>query len=218
MRDTQEMIRRHLFVEPAPLSRVAGLPPYVDELLGRATAKDPARRFFSVAEMARAMIAVRDRLREDAERGLVAIEIPAGEPALVARPWARSEYQPPRAPPERETEPPAPSRRMVLPTSAVPLARTERLPGPATGLGGTIRMVSQWAAPVPPPALPKKRSSAPTMVLALAVAATVVAGGVGALQWARGHRQPPAAPDADAGAPNAGSAQNAPGPSFDAKK
>jgi hypothetical protein len=206
MRDTQEMIRRHLYVEPTPLSRAAGLPPYVDDFMRRAVAKDPAARFFTVAEMAREGMALRDRLLEDAGRGVFAIEIPPGEPAVVTNPSGRRAYEPPRPPPEREAEPAAPSRRMVLPTGAVPLARTQLLP---EALGGTVRMTPQPTrspeTPPPAPAVQRGRLLPSPLrggagggvsrrpVLLVMVLSTAIAGTVGAVAWTRLRPAPPPA-------------------------
>jgi serine/threonine protein kinase len=205
MRDTQEMIRRHLFVEPTPLSRVAGLPPYVDELMDRAIAKDPAARFFSIAEMAKGAMVLRDRLMEDARRGAFPIEIPSGEPAVVTPSSGRRAYEPPRPPPEPEAEPAVPSRRMVLPSGAVPLARTQLLPG---SLGGTVRMAQPPlpspplptpplpAPPLPAPPLPVQPSRRPAsrvpLVLAM-ISSVLLAASLGAFAWTRMHPAPPPA-------------------------
>ena len=55
LRDTEALIRRQLHVNPAPLSVVAQLPVEVDEIIRRASAKDPAARYGTIIEMAQAM-------------------------------------------------------------------------------------------------------------------------------------------------------------------
>jgi eukaryotic-like serine/threonine-protein kinase len=48
--DQTLLLRRQLATEPAPLSEVAGVPAYFDEVLRRATAKNPADRYMSMAD------------------------------------------------------------------------------------------------------------------------------------------------------------------------
>ena len=97
MRDTTEMIRRQLYVAVPRLSEVAGLPAYVDTFMDRALAKSPTDRFLTMAEMAQAMLKLRDRLRADAERGELIVEVAAGEPRFADSPWRRRAYHAARA-------------------------------------------------------------------------------------------------------------------------
>jgi serine/threonine-protein kinase len=164
--DTTEMIRRQLYVSPEPLSSAVDLPAYVDDFLRCALAKDPAQRFFTMAEMAQAMLVLRDRLRDDAARGLVTIETPPGEPPIPGDRWTRAAYQPPRPAPDPDPAPPITQRRVVLATGAVELARTAPLPA---GLGGTqplgddVRAILARAPlrPEPEPAVPPAPLASP---------------------------------------------------------
>jgi eukaryotic-like serine/threonine-protein kinase len=144
MRDTTEMIRHQLYVTPEPLSTAAGLPAYVDDFMRRALAKDPAERFFTMAEMAQAMMVLRDRLRDDAARGEVLADVPPGEPSIPGDRWTRAAYAPPQPAPDLEPAPPITERRVVLAPPATALARTAPLPADLVGtqplpagLGGT---------------------------------------------------------------------------------
>src|SRR6185312_8759651 len=121
---------------------VAGLPAYVDAFFARALAKNPDHRFQTVAEMARAAMALRDRLRADVDAGEIDLKIPHGEPPLPEQePGLRAEYAGPRTAPGRRADPPLPSRRVVV-AGQRPLARTEKMEAvpaaPPTALGGTL--------------------------------------------------------------------------------
>jgi eukaryotic-like serine/threonine-protein kinase len=163
LRNTAELIRRQVYVDPEPLSVVAGLPSYVDEFMKRAVAKNPDQRFSTMAEMARALMTLRDRLRYDAEQGLVTIAVPHGEPPVPGNdPWTRRDYHAPHETPEHPRPRPAPSHRVVVggedvaargpagqpavlgatqplpPGMAVPLAATTRLPVQASTTRATL--------------------------------------------------------------------------------
>ena len=135
-RDTNEMVRRQLFVEPAPVSAAAGLPAYVDDVMRRAIAKDRAGRFFTIAAMAQAMTALRDRLHADAHAGRIAIEPVEGEPPLPGPPWARRAYLALQDLPLPDLPPAVPSQRVKVtgPKGTVVEAGRPAQPGP----GGTI--------------------------------------------------------------------------------
>src|SRR6185312_9215386 len=125
---------------------VAGLPAYVDAFFARALAKNPDHRFQTVAEMARAAMALRDRLLADVEAGDIDLKIPHGEPPLPAQdPGLRTEYAGPRTAPGRRADPPLPSRRVVV-AGQRPVAKTEKMvavteapqAAPPTALASTL--------------------------------------------------------------------------------
>jgi eukaryotic-like serine/threonine-protein kinase len=130
LRNTAEMVKRQFYAAPPSLSAVRGLPAYVDELFARALAKDPSARFLSMSEMAQAMMSLRDRLRDDAARGLFVDEVPSGEPRIAGDPWSRKLYQGAQPLPETEPAPPTPDSRVIV-SGTIPL------PTPS-GPGGTI--------------------------------------------------------------------------------
>ena len=136
LRNTTEMIRRQLHVMPPPLSSLAGLPPYVDDFMLRALAKDPAERFMSIAEMAQAMMALRDRLWDDAGRGLVDVQIPPGEPRVSTEPRAARQHHGTYEVSESAPEPGHASARVLV-------AGAQSLP---MGPGGTLPLASTRSA------------------------------------------------------------------------
>jgi serine/threonine-protein kinase len=164
--DTKEMVRRQLYVDPEPLSVVAHLPAYVDEFMARALAKDPAQRFLSMSQMARGMMTMRDQLLADCERGILLLEYPAGEPRYEGDPMWRQAYVPARPMTPAATEPPQPSRRVVI---------VEQGPAaPAVGLGGTLPLTPQPPTTTQrnwPPRVPVPPASAPTAVSPVAAPA-----------------------------------------------
>ena len=97
------MVRRQIFVEPEPISKAAGLPDYADELLAE-SARQGSRQ--AVLQHGRDGAghgdAARPAARVDAAAGLVTIDLIDGEPPIAGDPWARSEYQAPRALPEAD--------------------------------------------------------------------------------------------------------------------
>jgi serine/threonine-protein kinase len=138
LRSTSEMFRRQLNTSPMPLSLAARLPEYVDVMMTRATAKDPAARFASVATMARVLIEVRDQLVADEADGRIVLEQSAGITLVVRSPYGHAEYQTQRVP-EGDTPPPLPSRRIVVKREVAEAspAQTQRLPDTA-GPAGTL--------------------------------------------------------------------------------
>ncbi|WP_437658007.1 serine/threonine-protein kinase [Sorangium sp. So ce1182] len=125
--DRTLLVRRQFFTDPEPLSEVAGLPAYVDEVIRRATAKEAAARYLTMAEMAQAMIALRSRLEKDDAEGRISLVVPPGEPPVPGRSRARAVYRPPATGPTLEVPRPEPSARVVVAS-----------PAPALGPGGTV--------------------------------------------------------------------------------
>ena len=138
LRSTSEMFRRQHSVHPMPLSLAARLPDYVDVMMTRATAKDPAERFASIAAMARALIEVRDQLVADEAAGRIVLERGAGLTLMVRSPYGHAEYQTQQIP-EADTPPPHPSRRIVVKAEVAEAdpAHTQRLAG-VVGPAGTL--------------------------------------------------------------------------------
>ena len=144
LRNTTELIRRQIYVDPEPISAIAGLPTYVDEFMRRAIAKKRDDRFSTMAEMARALMTLRDRLRADAEQGLVDISVPHGEPPIPSTdPWTRRDYHEPHPLPEHEQPRPGPTGRVVVSIDEAKRARAQR-----AAHGGTLRLRADMAAPL----------------------------------------------------------------------
>ncbi|WP_437598195.1 protein kinase [Sorangium sp. So ce590] len=127
--DRTKLVNWQFFADPAPLSEVAGLPAYVDEVIRRATAKQPAARYLSMAEMAQGMIALRRRLEQDEAEGRISLATPPGEPPIPDRPARRAVYRAPVTGPTLEVPRREPSARVVVAS-----------PAPALGSGGTAPM------------------------------------------------------------------------------
>jgi serine/threonine-protein kinase len=139
LRNTTELMRRQLFVDPELLSALAGLPAYVDDFMRRALAKKRDDRFSTIAEMARALMTLRDRLRADAGQGLIDLSVPYGEPPIPGtEPWARKDHAGPRPIPEQARPRPEPKERVVVGEGKP--ARAPRTPL------GTVRMRSDQPA------------------------------------------------------------------------
>jgi eukaryotic-like serine/threonine-protein kinase len=139
-----EIVRRQLHVDPAPLTtldRLRHLPEYVDALLRRATAKDPSARFFTIAEMAQAMIRVRDQLRADAEAGRLTIDKPMGEPTL-SDPLARKVYRH-ESTPDPDPPPTMPAARVVLEDRSAATTPPDQTMPLSAGPTGTLLLSGQ---------------------------------------------------------------------------
>ncbi len=80
--DMTELIKRQLTVMPPLLANVANLPPRVDDVLRRALTKDPAQRYSSMMEMARALMDLQAWVATEARARRLAISVPLGEPQL----------------------------------------------------------------------------------------------------------------------------------------
>ena len=140
-RNTAEMVRRQLFVEPEPLSAAAGLPPYVDDFMRRAISKDPDARFLSMAEMVKAAVVLRDRLLADAARGILDIVPVPGEGPICEDPRGERAYAPLARLPEPAEPPPVPSQRVVVPDAAAGTTEPPAAPEPGRGPKGTQKLV-----------------------------------------------------------------------------
>ena len=124
-----EMVRRVLHEELPSLSAASGLPAYVDDFMARAVAQDRARRFLSVAAMAQGMMTLRDRLLEDAERGLFTPVQPSGEPVVPGDSHGRREHAARQPVPSHAAPQEEPCARVVLAAPA---------PVSPLGPGGTV--------------------------------------------------------------------------------
>jgi serine/threonine-protein kinase len=134
LRDTEALIRRQLHVDPAPLSVVAQLPAEVDEIIRRATAKDPAARYGTIVEMAQAMTRLKAWLLAEMGAQRLVLTKRRGEPT-VNSPRGRKAYQRDAAP-DATPAPPLPSQRVVV---LAPASLPQTLPLPeAVGPGGTL--------------------------------------------------------------------------------
>jgi serine/threonine-protein kinase len=136
LRDTEALIRRQLHVNPAPLSVVAQLPVEVDEIIRRATAKDPAARYGTIVEMAQAMARLKSWLLTEVDAQRLMLTKRRGEPT-VNNPRGRKDYHRDATPDGSLAPPlPLPSQRVVV---LAPASLPQTLPLPeAVGPGGTL--------------------------------------------------------------------------------
>jgi eukaryotic-like serine/threonine-protein kinase len=170
--DLTELLRRQLTVMPASLAEVAGLPPRVDEVVRRAIMKDPAERYSSMMEMARALMDLSAWVAAEARGRRLVVVVPNGEPPLPGDANTWRDYRPPEATPAHEAPAATPRERVMVaePALAVaagamavtePVARSAR----STGFGGTLPLDGRGVlACVPGPlrAQPAMRSARST--------------------------------------------------------
>jgi serine/threonine-protein kinase len=142
--DMTELLKRQMTVMPPLLAQVARLPSRVDEVVRRAVAKDPAERYGSAMEMARALRDLSAWVTVEVQARRLAVTVPYGEPPLPGDANTWRDYRPPEPTPPRDPPAPAPPARVVLaeamPARAVALlAATEPLlPEPRANLAGTL--------------------------------------------------------------------------------
>jgi eukaryotic-like serine/threonine-protein kinase len=143
--DHEELLRRQITVMPAPLAEVARLPREVDAVVRRAVAKDPADRYSSAMEMARALMDLDAWIAAEARARRLRIVVPLGEPPLPGDANTWRDYRAPEPTPPHTSPPAAPAARVIVagPVAARPpaaLVATEPLlpAAPPGGLGGTL--------------------------------------------------------------------------------
>jgi serine/threonine protein kinase len=159
--NTMELVRRKLTEAPESLVTAAGLPAYVDDVLRRAIARDPAMRFDGMWSLVQALRDVRERLLADPAAALLR------EPALWERqnplalnPEGHTFYRAPRSLPRDSPAPHVPSARIVvspaargpvappLPMAAIPFP----VPVPVPGQPGPVDVAALTVRARPPPA------------------------------------------------------------------
>ncbi len=141
-----EIIKRQIKVMPPLLSEVARLPPQVDDVVRRAIAKDPMRRYSSAMEMVRALADLSAWVATEARAGRLRLKTPHGEPELPGDPNVRREYRPLEPTPEHSAPPSGPRNRVIL-GDPTPPTRPARAPqklattvpmNPPGGLAATL--------------------------------------------------------------------------------
>lgn len=129
---------KHYLRELEPLERVLGLPAYVDDLLRRAMAAEPAQRFAGMWPFVQAILATRERLLRDSEAAWIVRHRPAweGQHPIVPHPLGWSAYLSPTQPHE---QPPPPATPLVSTSLLGPVLPTE----PGSGVAGPARSLRQ---------------------------------------------------------------------------
>ncbi len=117
------IVQRHLTEELGSLATEAGLPAYCDEVVRRATAKDPAARYPGMWPFGQALLALRERLLADRGAAARVRFQPDWERRvpIVRGTEGSRRYGAPRPPAPAEAAPPVPSARVyVAPRTATP--------------------------------------------------------------------------------------------------
>ncbi len=120
--DGPQLIQQQLTVLPPPLSTVAKLPARVDDVLARAIAKDPADRYSSMMEMARALAELGAWAASEVRARRLIIDVPSGEPPIPGDANTWRDYRGSEPTPTHPQPPPAPTERVVVTPSPVELA------------------------------------------------------------------------------------------------
>ncbi|MEO7328811.1 MAG: serine/threonine-protein kinase [Minicystis sp.] len=176
--DLMTVVRKQLEEEPPSLVSAAGLPAYFDEVLRRATARDPAGRHEGMWALGQALLWLRERLFADPEAAVLRryTESERQQP-IVHDTEGHAQYAALRSLPGTVTAPPMPSARLVvMPALLVGreiegetpakkgLAKTAPMVAVGDVGGGGVRMtpvpegVERRSAPTP------ERRSAPTLI------------------------------------------------------
>jgi len=141
--DTAELMRRQMQVMPPPLSEAMRLPRRVDDVLGRAIAKDPSHRYASMMEMGRALHELRAWLLDEVRARRLVLRRRMGEPACPGDADMERVYSAPEPTPAHALPAPVPSSRVIVDeprTGTVTpsdIAATVPLSKP-NSLGGTV--------------------------------------------------------------------------------
>jgi serine/threonine-protein kinase len=172
LHDMAALLERQIAVMPPLLADVARLPPQVDVVVRRAIAKDPAKRYGSMMEMARALTDLSAWAAAEARARRVVIVVLPGEPALPGDTNTWRDYRPPEPTPVHDAPPSMPTARVILAATAplpadVPGGLAGTLPLDDASLGtGTVRTARGTALlpaePSRPVATVPARASEPT--------------------------------------------------------
>ncbi len=178
------VLHQHVSVPPEPVtSFVGGFPPGVDDVLSRALAKDPSKRYGSCAELVSALASVFGV-------SLGAVSAVSAVSAVTA--------------PTRSLPPPPPAPTLhgaptVLETPASGASHDLPTVVSAAGISSPEAKMAAAASmpPPPPPAAPPRKGPSPALLAAAAVLLVAILGGGGWLAWSRfsgggGGEAPPA--------------------------
>jgi eukaryotic-like serine/threonine-protein kinase len=132
---------------PALVAAELGLPSCFDEVIQKATAKEPADRYQTPADFAQAVLDAKRRLLAEVEAGRVKLEKRPGEPSLHDAD-TRQEYQAPQPVTRPDTAPVQPAERITIaprarseaPAPEVRASSGDPAPGNALGPAGTVRL------------------------------------------------------------------------------
>ena len=181
------LVRAQLAADPEPLVTAAGLPAYCDDVMRRATARDPAQRYAGMWPLMQALGDLRARLVADPEAPVIVRRPPLWErqhPILRGADVGESQYRPPRSLPRGSPEPHLPSKRIVVSPAVAPPALAPTVPMPVfLEPRPTAEPARVPRAPVlASPTIPTRARTAPRPPWAVLVAAAVLIG-LGAGGW-----------------------------------
>jgi hypothetical protein len=142
LNQSRALARRQYAEMPPLLADVAGLHPEIDEVIRKAVAKDPAKRYGTMRAMSRALAELRSFLVHEARAQRIVLVVPPGEPPPPGDARSRREHAPPQAPPPAEEAPPTPPARVVVPGSAMLVSATKGGPEVVRGFGGTLPLAA----------------------------------------------------------------------------
>ncbi len=127
-----EEVRQQLLEDAESLVTAAELPPYCEEVVRRAIAKDPRTRYEGMWALAHALGDLRRRLEADPSMALRVHHPPPWERAhRIARdPECWNQYRGPRSLPRDSPEPYLPSKRIVVSPAVGPATPTLTSPSP----------------------------------------------------------------------------------------
>lgn len=194
------VLHQHVAVPPDPVtSFVGGFPPGVDDVLARALAKDPAKRYASCTELVSALAAV-----FGLSLGSAVVSSAPSRPAVPPPPPVPTIHG---APTVLES---GQGRVEDLPTVVTPEAAVIS----GAGISGPeAKMAAAASFPPPPPAVAAKKGPSPALLGVAAVLALAVLGGGGwfAWSWLSGAKEDAAPPSVAAALTGPGAASEATG-------
>lgn len=175
---------------PAPIEKYGtGFPPRLSKIVLRCLARDPLERFADAGELKKALSSL-----EGPEPADEKVVVPPSRPSLAPARATRPSVSAPPAP----QRPPGPaSNPRVEPVSVSAPAPAPRAPAPVTVKAPASRaQPSESPKRSPEPVVEKARTAAPRTstrrwIWALAAAASLVAGGVGAAWTLIAREEPP---------------------------
>ncbi len=164
LNDIAALIDCQLKEMPPSLVAAAGMPPYVDEVLRRAIAKDPLQRYPSMWDFAQALRDLRARLATDPALDRKAVPSWQAQYPVLLNPFGRISHRGPTSLPGENAPPSLPSQRIIVQAPPVPPSTAAPVSAPApsvpsvrppASLAGTLRLGAEM--PLPNAARPLSR-------------------------------------------------------------
>jgi serine/threonine-protein kinase len=200
-------LQRHLNDDPGSLVEAAGLPAYFDEVVQRATAKDPDARYRGMWAFGKALLSLRERIVADRSldaRVRFAADWERRVP-LVRGDRGAARYAPPAPPVETGPAPEIPSARVYVtqpkPAPTVPMDAVPALdPTPPPG---TAPMEARRERPRSAPKMGARRLHTTPWAWAAVIVPVLAGVGAGVVSLGRAAPAPPTPPPPSTAAPRA---------------